>query len=398
MKTLSRKAGFAIALAGVLAAGPDAAYLRAQHEAGGSTSVISVWRYSILAICNLLLGAAFEGGPRAMLAGVRQSFWPLMGASGIIILINIGMCISLLKVEPAFALLLMSLSPLWAAAMGKLLLGDALPTRTLVAQGMALLSTLIVFVPALRKMIAPKHPTTGLLRHDLLDPLELVPLATGFAVAALLTYSRWQADASLEAAPALGAALTAVAAGVVLFGVEQAPLSALVDGLAPSFWLALLLAAGGCAMYDCALVIAPRALTSAEVALVLLAETLLGPLSVWLAFGTAPAVWTLAGGGLLLATLIGHELAGIRAGDDETSKLFASSPRLSPRSARLSPPLGLSPRLSGSPRLGRMSRNSSAKMLEERLHTPLTVDAVERIPTGTPYSPPPHVERAIDRV
>ena len=38
---------------------------------------------------------------------------------------------------------------------------------------------------------------------------QLVPLGTGFAVAVLLTFSRWQASASLEAAPALGAILTA---------------------------------------------------------------------------------------------------------------------------------------------------------------------------------------------
>ena len=57
--------------------------------------------------------------------------------------------------------------------------------------------------------------------------------------------------------------LTAIAASVLMLAVDQRPPTDLVDGLAPTFWLALLLAAAGCAVYDCALVIAPRSLTSA---------------------------------------------------------------------------------------------------------------------------------------
>ena len=305
MRYTSRAAGFTIAVIGVLAAGPDAAYLRLQRDAGASTATIAVWRYTLLAIANLFLGAVFEGGIRSLVAGLQRSMRSVLGASTLIVFINGGMVLSLLMVEPALALLLISLSPLWAALLGKLLLGDPLHTRTIVAQALSLVATVVVLVPKLRKLFTPKHHAQ---QHDTWDLMELVPLATGFMVAALLTFSRWQARASLEAAPALGAMLTAIAASVLMLAVDQRPPTDLVDGLAPTFWLALLLAAAGCAVYDCALVIAPRSLTSAEVALVLLAETILGPLSVWLVFGDSPDPWTLAGGALLLTTLVGHEV------------------------------------------------------------------------------------------
>ena len=391
MKLNSKATGCTIAVIGVLAAGPDAGYLRAQREAGGSMTVISVWRYAILAVCNLFLGAAFEGGFSVVVSGMWRSLVPVVGASLIIVCINVGMTASLLMVEPAFALLLMSLSPLWAALMGSLLLGDPLPMRTCVAQALSLLSTIIVFVPSLRKLLTPKHPEHQ--HADLWDPIELVPLATGFAVAVLLTYSRWQAHASLEMAPALGAALTAAAAAVVMFVIEQQPPSDLVDGLAPTFWVALLLMAGGCAIYDSALVLAPRSLTAGEVALILLAETIIGPLSVWSLFGDMPGRWTLAGGALLLLTLIGHQIVGMRAGEAE--KLFdaGAGAHRSPR---------LSPRFSASPRLGRgkpdVDRSFITVMngveqgsLRDPLHTPMVVDVVEDVhPRRAPhtYTPP----------
>ena len=44
----------------------------------------------------------------------------------------------------------------------------------------------------------------------------------------------------------------------------------------------------------------------------MLGETLVGPLWVFWFFGVVPTVWTLSGGALLLLTLVGHEIAGMR--------------------------------------------------------------------------------------
>ena len=110
------------------------------------------------------------------------------------------------------------------------------------------------------------------------DWVDIVPLLTGIAVAGLLTYSRWQARASLEMAPCLGALLTAVGAATFMLLVGGEPISRLFSGLRPPFWFALVGSAVGSAVYDSACVIAPRSLTSAETALILLGETVFGPL------------------------------------------------------------------------------------------------------------------------
>ena len=66
------------------------------------------------------------------------------------------------------------------------------------------------------------------------------------------------------------------------------------------------------------LILAPRHISSAEVALILLGETVLSPLWVYLGVGEAPTVWTLGGGALLIATLFMHELAALREARRET--------------------------------------------------------------------------------
>ena len=59
-----------------------------------------------------------------------------------------------------------------------------------------------------------------------------------------------------------------------------------------------------------AMSLAPRHLSGGEVALVMLLEDGLGPLWVYLRFGTVPSPWTVAGGALLLATIVVHECRG----------------------------------------------------------------------------------------
>jgi type VI protein secretion system component VasK len=65
-----------------------------------------------------------------------------------------------------------------------------------------------------------------------------------------------------------------------------------------------------CAVTVMAMIIAPRYITAAEIALVLLLENILGPLFVYLSpeFREVPTAWTLAGGGMLLVTLAVHEV------------------------------------------------------------------------------------------
>ena len=359
MRLDTRAAGFTFACIAVLAVGPDAALLRAQQQAGGTITVISTWRYILLSFANLAAALIFEGSPAKLLRGVQRSPLELLGASFIVVFINIGFTISLLKVNAAKALLLISLNPLWAALMGRLLLNDVLRTRTVISQILSIISTLLVFVPTFSSMLgamvlgadadddddaeaaadaaaAVAAASEGV--SATVDWVDIVPLLTGIAVAGLLTYSRWQARASLEMAPCLGALLTAVGAAPFMLVVGGEPISRLFSGLRPPFWFALVGSAVGSAVYDSACVIAPRSLTSAETALILLGETVFGPLWVWVAYGDMPDVWTLAGGGLLLFTLVGHEVAGMI---EEAAQTPYQAPAAAPKEQQLPPVFAL---------------------------------------------------------
>ena len=105
----TRAAGFVIATLGVIAVGPDAAMLRLQEASGGTTSVIAVWRYLLLAACNALAAPFWQGGCGPFLEGMAASPLQLLGASAVIVLINAGFTISLLWVDAAIAQLLISL-------------------------------------------------------------------------------------------------------------------------------------------------------------------------------------------------------------------------------------------------------------------------------------------------
>jgi len=56
----------------------------------------------------------------------------------------------------------------------------------------------------------------------------------------------------------------------------------------------------------------PRYLPAAEVGLILLLETVLGPVWVWLVIGEVPVAVTFGGGAIILATLVAHSIAGLR--------------------------------------------------------------------------------------
>ena len=93
--------------------------------------------------------------------------------------------------------------------------------------------------------------------------------------------------------------------------------SSLVTGLQPKFWVALFACGLGVAGYNLACTVAPRYLTGAEVSLVLLFESVGGPLWVFVGFGDVPSPWTLASGALLIGALLGHEVAAMYAQDDD---------------------------------------------------------------------------------
>mmetsp|Transcript_29081 Transcript_29081/g.93177 ORF Transcript_29081/g.93177 Transcript_29081/m.93177 type:complete len:392 (+) Transcript_29081:113-1288(+) len=361
----SRKIGLLIALVGMLGATPDAMLLRLENGEGATSSTILIWRYLLVGAIQFVIASSMSG-KRGLLRASTIAPKCNFAAALLVMASNLGFVFSLLWVEPAKSLLLISLNSLWAALLGYAVCGDELPARTALAQGGALVSLAVVFIPNCYELK--------------LDVLDLIPLATGIAMAAYLTLARFVAlrlpRCSLDLSPALGS-LASIGFAVAMQRTMQPSGHASGSGLTPRFFLLLSLNAAGIALYNTALVLCPRFITGAECALVLLGETVLGPVWVFFAFGDAPDPFTVYGGALLLLTLLVHEVAAMRAAslapdgpagsdsvDSTSGSLFERSPHARPQ---VSPPISRGGTLYRSPR----AEPASALLLPASLGQPL---------------------------
>jgi drug/metabolite transporter (DMT)-like permease len=185
----------------------------------------------------------------------------------------------------ATALFLMSTSPLWAALLGRFVLGETLALRTLVAIAACTVGVAIMVGDAL---------SFG----SVLGPLSA--LCVSLAFAAQITVVR-KAGASVDMVPSV------LVAGVlsVALAFPFADMAAI-----SAHDIFVLMAMGviqlglGCML----MTMAARHLRAAQVGLIALLETTLGPFWVWLVYSEEPSAATLLGGGIVLAALLANEL------------------------------------------------------------------------------------------
>jgi drug/metabolite transporter (DMT)-like permease len=188
----------------------------------------------------------------------------------------------------ANTVVILASSPLFAALWSWFFLGERIRWQTAIAITAAMLGVLVVFGGSVGG---------GTLVGDGLA-LVLAMLAAG----ALTLLRPW---------PELDRILITAGSGAVA-GLLVVPFSDPLSLTPMSYgWLALM----GLVQMPMAMVCtttATRYLSSPEVSLFLLVETVLAPVWVWLAVGEEPPSWTLYGGGLVLATVAGHAWWSLR--------------------------------------------------------------------------------------
>ena len=81
------------------------------------------------------------------------------------------------------------------------------------------------------------------------------------------------------------------------------------------WWLVALHGGFFIALSSCLLALGPRYISSAEVALLILLESILAPLLVWMVVGEQAGYWTLVGGGLVLGVLCISNFLALRHKD-----------------------------------------------------------------------------------
>lgn len=186
----------------------------------------------------------------------------------------------------ANTLVIIAAAPLCAALMSRIFLGESIAGRTWAAIFGALAGIAI---------LAWNDLGAGQFWGN------LFALAGAFCLAGNFTILRHSKAVNMIPSMAIGGVM------VALLALPFADFAALVP---PGPRLGYLLIMGLVVLPASFALIAlgPRSLPAAEVALILLLETVLGPLWVWLVIEEYPGNWSLIGGAIVVTTLVAHAL------------------------------------------------------------------------------------------
>jgi drug/metabolite transporter (DMT)-like permease len=286
MTTINRDYGLLLASLGVLFFTPDAALFRLT---GANPWTLLVWRnvFTALAFLLWLLATTPRGSWRTLFVFDRLGWVAVFALA----MSDIGFMNAVLNAPAADALVVLASSPLLAALIGWIAFAEPVPMRTWVAIAVALAAIALTLVGT--------APTGGLY-----GCLMAFVAACGFSIN--LNALRFS-----KRAPAIPvvflASLIVVPVSLAMCLMFDTPVipSQSQMGLIAVLGLVLHPLSFGC------ISTATRYLPSAEIALVSLAETLLGPFWVWLLFRDVPSVTTVIGGTLIIATLLVHTLLSL---------------------------------------------------------------------------------------
>ncbi|TDL78367.1 DMT family transporter [Palleronia sediminis] len=272
--------GIALALTGALVLSPDTLFMRLS---GLDAAQMMGWRGSLMAATLILFWAATtrdRGGdlrclitPAGLGAAACQGFNGMAFAYGI-------------AVAPVSVVLFaLATVPIWSAALGALVLGDRVGRATAITSAVVLAGIgLSVFSAEGGHGAGGSQPLIG----------ALCGLAVAVAMAGSFTIYR--------ARPALPVPLT-VGAGAAVFGAVgwavAGPMTQ-TGGVLPAIWVCGVLILPASFVL---LSVASRHTPSANVSLLLLLETALGPILVWGFLGEAMTGPELVGGGIVVAAL-----------------------------------------------------------------------------------------------
>ena len=273
---VDHRRGLLLAGSGMILVSPDSLIIRLLQTAG--TWEIAFYRSLFLGIGMTLLAMISTG---CGLAGLFRQLGRLGLVSAILIaLTNIGFVVSISHTAVANLLVILATIPLFAGIFGWFLLGEAVRPRTMAAIVLGLVGVVVIVSGSFGG---------GRLFGD------AVALITAAGLGLNLVVLRKAPPTALIPALALGGLIGAVlAVGMVDF---SAPSGRDMAFLAVAGILQLPLAIG-------LFFAGTRYLPAAEIGLLTLIETVLGPLWVWLGVGERPPLRTFVGGAIIVGALV----------------------------------------------------------------------------------------------
>lgn len=275
--------GLLLTVSGVLVLTPDSLLIRL---AALDHWTLLFWRGLLMAL-GMLVGLAVV---------YRRDTWRCclaIGKAGLVVaglfaLSTIFFVTSITHTSVANTLVIVSASPLFAAIFSRVFLHEPVERRTWLA---------IVIAMCAIGLIVAQSLAQGSLFGDLCAVGTAIGMAGSFVA---MRYGR-----AVNMIPA--SALSGVIVALVMLPLAQ-PLMLDAQQVGVVGLLGLIVLPVSFAL----ITLGPRYLPAPEVSLILLLETALGPLWVWLALGEIPTWSALVGGTLLLLTLIIHSLLALR--------------------------------------------------------------------------------------
>lgn len=283
--TLSDHArGLLIVTTGVLILTPDALLLRLIEA---NLWTLLFWRGTGFLVVQMTVSALRHGG--GLWQAIRATGWIGLAIIGLQGTTQLLFVYSINHTLAANTLVIIAASPLAAALLARLLLGERAPPRTLVAGGVTLAAVALT--------VGGGYATGGLSG-------DLAALALMVILALIFVLLRKAKTRDMLPAIALSGLVTATislvfAPTLAVTGSDLIYLPILVVLVVPVSFI--LISTG------------PRYLPAPEVGLLMLIETILGPLWVWLVFAEEPTGASLVGGGVIVLSLAIHSWLGLRA-------------------------------------------------------------------------------------
>lgn len=283
--------GLAITTLGVLLVVPDALFVRLIEA---EPLVISFWRGMISGLF-ILLAVLLVQGPAAFAAVFRTGrvgviYTVLLGST------NIGFVLAITLTSVANVVFILASAPIFATVFSRIFLGEPIRMRMVLTMAVVMTGLAIIAYGSRENQIASWQG-------------DLCALFVAAAYAAALTAVRKVKDISMI--PAIPVAYIGAAAVIVLI---STPLPAFEAQSTLFITHGAFIGAA-----SCLLTLGPRYISSGEVSLLILLESVLAPILVWLVIGEDPGPLALTGGAIVITALIVTNIVALRTSQRATA-------------------------------------------------------------------------------
>ncbi|WP_321368133.1 DMT family transporter [uncultured Desulfuromusa sp.] len=284
MKYSDHFKGILLALVAVLILSPDALLVRLIQT---DVWTLLFWRCLLTAIMTSFF----------LLFRYRSQFFHsfyAIGRTGLVsaLIIVVGSLLfigSLKQTTAANTLVILAAAPIFSSLLSWVIVREKIPLRTKLAIFTCFGGILLIFSGSLQ---------SGLLLGDLMALGATAMWGSNVAVI--------RSGKAVNMIPANVLGNLSVAPIVYLLGAQPMLVSSVDAGYLLILGLVVL------PVSFALITLSPRYLQAPEVSLILLIETVLGPIWVWLALGEVPHIRTVVAGGVILGTLLIHTLLSLR--------------------------------------------------------------------------------------